>query len=172
MAEHDYATSLRWTGNRGAGTATYGGYDREHVIAAVGKPELAGSSDAAFRGDATRWNPEELLVAALSSCHMLMYLHRCAVAGVVVVAYGDDASGIMVEAADGGGAFREVVLRPRVRVAEPGMVAVAEAQHERASELCFIARSVNFAVRHEPTTEVADPPQPPSSGGSARGPRG
>lgn len=155
MAEHRYATSLRWTGNRGTGTATYRDYGRDHVVAAAGKPDLLGSSDPAFRGDATRWNPEELLVAALSSCHMLMYLHLCAAAGAVVVAYRDEASGVMAETPDGGGAFREVTLRPRVTVAGPEMIATAEAQHERAHELCFIARSVNFEVRHEPEVEVA-----------------
>ncbi len=155
MAEHTYATGLRWTGNRGEGTSSYRAYGREHVISAPGKPDLAGSSDPAFRGDGARWNPEELLVAALSSCHLLMYLHLCAEAGVVVVGYEDDARGAMEMSADGGGQFREVVLRPRVTVAEAAMVAAAEAQHARAHELCFIARSVNFEVRHEPVTEVA-----------------
>lgn len=155
MAEHAYATRLRWTGDRGGGTASYRAYGREHVISAAGKPDLAGSADTAFRGNADRWNPEELLVAALSSCHMLFYLHLCAEAGAVVVAYEDEASGVMAMAADGGGEFREVVLRPRVTIAAADMAAVAEAQHERANALCFIARSVNFEVRHEPRTEVA-----------------
>ena len=155
MAEHSFATSLRWSGNRGEGTASYRAYGREHVISAPGKPDLAGSSDPAFRGDGSRWNPEELLVAALSSCHLLFYLHLCADAGVVVVGYEDDASGVMAMAADGGGEFREVVLRPRVTVAEEAMLAAAEAQHERAHGLCFIARSVNFEVRHEPVVEAA-----------------
>lgn len=151
MAEHTYAASLRWTGDRGEGTAAYRGYGREHVLSARGKPDIGGSSDPAFRGDASRWNPEELLVAALSSCHLLMYLHLCAEAGAVVVGYEDDASGVMAMAGDGGGEFTEVTLRPRVTVAEESMIAAAEAQHARAHELCFIARSVNFPVRHEPT---------------------
>ena len=155
MAEHAYATALRWDGNRGEGTACYRGYGREHVISAPGKPDLAASSDPAFRGDSARWNPEELLVAALSSCHLLFYLHLCAEAGVVVVAYEDDASGVMVQGADGGGEFREVVLRPRVKVAEDSMVEAATAQHERAHGLCFIARSVSYEVRHEPVVKVA-----------------
>ncbi len=155
MAEDIYETSLRWTGDRGEGTADYRAYGREHLISAPGKPDLAGSADPAFRGDADRWNPEELLVAALSACHMLMYLHLCADAGVVVTGYEDDASGVMVMAADGGGDFREVVLRPRVTIAAADMIATGEALHERASTLCFIARSVNFPVRHEPVTEVA-----------------
>lgn len=150
MAEHAYATNLRWSGNRGEGTSGYRDYGREHVISAPGKPDLAGSSDPAFRGDSSRWNPEELLVAALSSCHMLVYLHLCSGAGAVVVAHEDEARGAMVESPDGGGQFREVVLRPRVTVSEEGMIAAAEAEHDRAHELCFVARSVNFPVRHEP----------------------
>ena len=155
MAEHTYATSLRWSGNRGEGTSSYRGYGREHVISAPGKPDLGASSDPAFRGDSSRWNPEELLVAALSSCHLLFYLHLCADAGVVVVDYEDDAGGVMVQGADGGGEFREVVLRPRVTVAQEAMVEAAVAQHARAHGLCFIARSVNFEVRHEPLVEAA-----------------
>ncbi|MFN8151016.1 MAG: OsmC family protein [Solirubrobacterales bacterium] len=150
MTEHTYETSLRWSGDRGEGTADYRSYGREHVISAAGKPDIAGSADPMFRGDAEHWNPEELLVAALSSCHLLMYLHLCADAGAVVVGYEDEASGIMTLGADGGGEFREVVLRPRVTVLSADMIAAAAAQHERAHALCFIARSVNFPVRHEP----------------------
>lgn len=156
VAEHRYASQLTWTGNRGAGTVDRRSYGREHVIAGEGKPNLAGSSDPAFRGDPARWNPEELLVAALSSCHMLMYLDMCSRAGVVVTAYEDEADGVMEESPDGGGQFREVTLRPRVTVSAPAMVETAEAQHEKASDLCFIARSVNFAVGHEATTVVAE----------------
>ncbi len=150
MTEHTYETSLRWSGDRGEGTADYRSYGREHVISAAGKPDIAGSADPMFRGDAEHWNPEELLVAALSSCHLLMYLHLCADAGAVVVGYEDEASGIMTLGADGGGEFREGVLRPRVTVLSADMIAAAAAQHERAHALCFIARSVNFPVRHEP----------------------
>jgi len=153
--EHRYEAFLRWTGDRGEGTADYRSYGREHVITAPGKAGLEGSSDRAFRGDASRWNPEELLVAALSSCHMLMYLHLCADAGATVVGYEDDASGVMAMGSDGSGEFREVVLRPRVTVLAEDMVPVASAQHERAHSLCFIARSVNFPVRHEPVVEAA-----------------
>ena len=154
MTEHHYDVGLVWTGDRGQGTESVRGYDRAHEIRIDGKPALAGSSDPAFRGDASRHNPEELLVAALSSCHMLWYLNLCAVAGVVVTGYEDRARGVMVEEADGGGSFRQVVLSPRVTVAGPEMTDDAEAQHERANALCFIARSVNFPVRHEPLTRV------------------
>ena len=154
MREHSYALELTWTGNRGDGTASFRGYARDHEIRIEGKPALLASSDPAFRGDPARHNPEELLVASLSSCHMLWFLHLCAEAGVVVTSYADHAHGVMVEDADGGGRFREVVLRPTVAVADPAMADAAQAQHERANELCFIANSVNFPVRHEPRVLV------------------
>jgi organic hydroperoxide reductase OsmC/OhrA len=153
--EHRYAVAVEWTGNTGAGTAGYRAYERRHEITAPGlpKPAIPGSSDPAFRGDRARWNPEELLVAALSACHKLWYLHLCAEAGIVVTAYVDRAEGVMEEAPDGGGQFRRVVLRPAVTVAAGGDVARARALHARAHALCYVARSVNFPVEHEP--EVA-----------------
>ncbi|MBW3620449.1 MAG: OsmC family protein [Actinobacteria bacterium] len=154
MAEHHYATSLAWTGDTGAGTRSHRSYDRSHRISAEGKPDLLCSSDPAFRGDPARWNPEDLLVAALSGCHMLWYLHLCADAGVVVTGYEDDAAGTMVDH-DEGGEFTSVVLRPVVRVADAGMVADAERLHAEAHRRCFVARSVNFPVTHEPTVTVA-----------------
>jgi organic hydroperoxide reductase OsmC/OhrA len=155
--EHHYLTQLRWTGNRGEGTANYRGYDRDHVLSADGKPEIPGSSDPSFRGNPQRYNPEELLVASLSSCHMLWYLHLCAVNGVIVVDYTDSAEGIMVETADGSGHFRSVILRPVVIVSEGGMIARASALHREAHALCFIASSVNFPVTHEPVIRSARP---------------
>jgi organic hydroperoxide reductase OsmC/OhrA len=111
---------------------------------------IPGSSDPAFRGDAARWNPEELLVAALSACHKLSYLHLCAVAGVVVVAYVDQAEGVMEETADGAGSFQQVILRPKVTVAAGSDMVKARELHDAAHAKCFIARSVNFPVQHEP----------------------
>lgn len=155
-SRHEYETTMRWTGNRGDGTAEYRGYDRSHDVSAVGRPVIEASSDPAFRGDRTRWNPELLLVAALSECHMLVYLHQSALAGVVVTDYLDTALGTMVETPDGGGHFEAVVLRPVVTVATQDMLGRAEGLHARASELCFIANSVNFPVRHEPVTRARD----------------
>jgi organic hydroperoxide reductase OsmC/OhrA len=149
---HSYSVSVRWTGNRGAGTRSYTAYERSHDILADGKPAIAGSSDPAFRGDRTRYNPEDLLVASLSACHMLAYLHECANAKIVVLEYHDDASGIMEETANGGGRFTEVVLRPSVVVEDPNHIEQASALHHHAHELCFIASSVNFPVRCEPAT--------------------
>jgi organic hydroperoxide reductase OsmC/OhrA len=151
---HHYTVELTWTGNTGTGTSGYRDFSRDHELAAPGKPTLPGSSDPAFRGDPSRYNPEELLVGALAQCHMLWFLHLAASAGVVVTGYTDRPEGTMAEGADGGGEFTEVVLRPAVTVAEPGMVDAAAGLHERANELCFIARSVNFPVEHEATTLI------------------
>lgn len=157
MAEgkvHRYAVGLEWTGNRGEGTAAYRSYDRDHRLFAPGKPAILGSSDPAFRGDAARWNPEELLVASLSACHQLWYLHLCAAAGVVVIAYTDDATGEMVEAPDGSGAFHGVTLRPTVTIASGGDAEQAAALHQQAHAMCFIARSVRFPVVCEARVQV------------------
>ena len=149
--EHTYSVSLVWTGNTGKGTADYRSYARDHEIDAPGKPPIYGSADPKFRGDAARYNPEELLVSALSSCHMLWYLHLCADAGIVVVSYEDRAVGTMQESSPGDGRFVGVTLRPDVRVTNS--VEKAEALHQRAHELCYIANSVNFPVDHQPVTE-------------------
>lgn len=152
--QHSYSTRTEWTGNLGEGTASDRAYSRDHVISAAGRPDLAGSSDPAFRGDATRWNPEDLLVASLSSCHMLWYLHLCAQAKITVLAYHDDAAGTMAEDA-GGGRFTQAVLRPVATLAAGGDAALARALHEEAHRLCFIANSVNFPVSIEPVVLVS-----------------
>lgn len=156
IGEHRYALRATWTGDRGTGTSGYRDYDRSVTLSIAGKPDVLASSDKPFRGDAARWNPEDLLLGALSECHLLSYLHACVTAGVVVVAYTDDATGTMVEDGRGGGAFTEVVLRPTVTVADAGMTEAALAAHAQANEWCFIANSVNFPVRHEATIIVAD----------------
>ena len=163
---HSYDVTVAWTGNRGSGTSGYRAYDRDHEVTVSGggagdgdaslPQPIAGSSDSAFRGDPGRWNPEQLLTAALAQCHMLSYLHACAAAGIVVTGYTDEAHGTMTETTDGGGHFTEVVLRPRVTVAAPDMVEKAVALHGEAHERCFIASSVNFPVRHEAVVLAAD----------------
>ena len=146
---HSYTTTLAWTGNLGSGTSSYTGYGRAYTLSGAGKPEIAGSSDPAFRGDRARWNPEELLVASLSSCHMLWYLHLASAAGIVVTDYADDAEGTMAESG-GEGRFVRAVLRPRVTIA-PGSDAIrARELHREAHAKCFIAQSVNFPVDCEP----------------------
>lgn len=146
--EHAYSVTVTWTGNLGDGTSGYRAYSRDHVIASGDKPPLPGSSDPAFRGDAARYNPEDLLVAAVSACHMLWYLHLCAVRGIRVLGYVDEASGVMAEEPDGGGRFTKVVLRPRITLAEGADAALAGALHEEAHAKCFIANSVNFPIEH------------------------
>ena len=153
---HRYGVLVEWTGNTGSGTSGYRNYERRHEISGgTQEPAIPGSSDPAFRGDPARWNPEELLVAALSACHKLWYLHLCADAGVVVVAYVDHAEGVMEETSDGSGHFRCVILRPRVTVAPGSDLRRARELHEAAHSKCFIANSVNFPVQLEPEIHTA-----------------
>lgn len=152
--EHHYQATVRWTGNNGNGTQDYKAYERAHTISIQGKQDIAGSSDPAFRGDKTKHNPEDLLVSALSSCHMLWYLHFCAVNGVVVTSYVDNATGTMKENEDGSGQFTQIILRPEVIVKDKSMIAKANELHENAHHACFIARSVNFEVKLEPIALV------------------
>jgi len=162
---HHYAVSVEWTGDRGTGTSGYRAYGRDLVIRGEGKlHELAGSADPAFYGDRERWNPEELLLAALAQCHMLSYLYVASRRGVVVVGYRDEASGSIEQTPDGGGRFTEAVLRPVVTIASGDPAEALEA-HAEASALCFIASSVNFPVRHEPELRFAEgaAPSPPTA---------
>lgn len=159
--EHEYRIGIEWIGNRGTGTSGYRDYGRQLLVRAPHKPPLAASADRAFHGDADRWNPEEMLVAALAQCHMLSYLHVAVRRGVVVTAYTDDAVGTLRQQGLGG-AFTGVVLRPRVVVADASMVAEARRAHAEARELCFIANSVSFPVAHEPEIVVGDP-EPPAA---------
>src|SRR5580692_3429644 len=152
--EHTYRVTVQWTGNKGTGTSGYRAYGRDHVIGAESKPDIPGSSDPAYLGDAARWNPEELMVASVSACHKLWYLHLCSVGGVVVTAYEDHAEGVMLETADGGGHFASVTLRPKVRLAAGSDPVRAAALHHDAHEKCFIANSVNFPITVEPVFEV------------------
>jgi organic hydroperoxide reductase OsmC/OhrA len=144
---HFYETAVIWTGNRGDGTASYQAYGRDHILRVSGKSDLALSSDPAFRGDGSKFSPEELFVASLASCHMLWYLHLCADAGIVVIAYEDHAEATMTETEPG--RFEAVVLHPRVILAK-GDPQAAEVLHEDAHRKCFIANSVNFPVSCEP----------------------
>ena len=148
--QHQYALTMEWTGNLGTGTDGYRNYKRDHVIRIANKVDLFGSADPAFRGDASRHNPEELLVAALSSRHMMSYLHACVMHGVVVTGYTDHATGSMETFEDASGRFIEVVLHPEVTVREASMIAKANEIHALASKWCFIANSVNFPVHHDP----------------------
>lgn len=153
---HNYNVKIEWTGNKGSGTSSYRAYERSHSIQVEGKPEILGSSDPAFRGDNTKHNPEDMLVASLSACHMLFYLHLCAEAGITVVEYVDNVSGTMEETPNGGGRFTEVILRPTVMITDKSRTEEANQLHHKANELCFIANSCNFPVRHEPSCQVRE----------------
>ncbi len=159
VKEHHYQLMTTWTGNRGSGTSTYRAYSRDHEITVPGDQKrvpIPGSSDPDFLGDDSRYNPEELLVAALSTCHMLWVLHLCAEAGIVVTSYEDSPVGTMRENQDGSGEFTVVVLHPRMTIAEASKSKIEQARylHHRANQLCYIARSVNFEVNHEPEIVV------------------
>lgn len=150
LSRHNYQISMRWTGNRGEGTTGYRSYGREHIISAAGLPDIAGTADPTFHGDAQRWNPEQLLLAALSQCHMLSYLHMAVKHSLVVTSYADHASGTLKLNYDGSGQFTEVTLRPAVGLQDESQRELADALHTQANKVCFIARSVNFTVHHEP----------------------
>lgn len=151
MPEHSYQTVLKWTGNKGKGTESYHGYDRAYEIEVDGKPAIFGSADPAFRGDKTKYNPEELLIASLSSCHLLWYLHLCADAGVIVLDYQDKAKGTIKETKDGSGKFTEVILHPEVTITAESSLEIATQLHHKAHQFCFIANSVNFPVLCQPS---------------------
>ena len=151
--QHRYEVTVEWTGDRGEGTLSYRAYDRSHVITAGAKPPIPGSSDPAFRGDPERWNPEDLLVASVSACHKLWYLHLCSEAGVAVRAYRDTAEGTMVESPEGG-RFTRIVLRPHVTIRAGDDAALAERLHHAAHAQCFLANSVNFPIGCEPVIEA------------------
>jgi organic hydroperoxide reductase OsmC/OhrA len=154
MKEHHYHLKLRWTGNSGGGTIGYAAYSRDHEVSVAGKPVLLCSSDAAFRGDASRYNPEELFLASIANCHMLWYLHLCADAGITVTSYTDEPTGVMIIMSDGGGYFQEVSLHPVVSISS-GSPDVAKTLHVAANEKCFIANSCNFPIRHYPVVSIS-----------------
>ena len=152
--EHHYNAHLIWDGNRGDGTTNYATYGRQHRILIDGKPELTATADVAFRGEAGKFNPEDLFLAAISSCHMLSYLALCAKYKINVLAYEDAATGTMKEDGKGGGRFVEVVLHPVVTIADAEQIERATKLHERAHETCFIANSCSVPIHHQPTVRT------------------
>lgn len=152
--QHQYTLTVEWTGNRGEGTAGYRVYDRDHEVRGEHLATIAGSSDPTFRGNPSRWNPEQLLLAAAAQCHLLAYLHQAASNGVVVTAYVDHPTAVMTEDGTGGGRFTEITLHPLVTITDPQQVELAERLHADANRTCFIANSLNLPVGHEPRTVV------------------
>jgi organic hydroperoxide reductase OsmC/OhrA len=155
LSEHHYSLTVLWTGNLGDGTSSYRGYSRDHDIVIPGLPVLKGSADPTFHGDRDRYNPEQLLLAALAQCHMLSFLHVAVRHGVVVTDYRDEATGRLRLNQDGSGQFESVTLNPHVTVADPAHVELEGQLHREANQVCFIARSVNFPVLHSPVTVAA-----------------
>ncbi len=151
---HNYTLKIKWTGNKGVGTTQYDTYDRNFTISAKNKVDILGSADAPFLGDITKYNPEDLLLASLSSCHMLWYFHLCADAGVIVIDYIDNPTGILIQNETGSGSFSEVTLNPIVKVKEISMIEKAIELHDKAHKCCFIANSVNFKVFNNPKCSV------------------
>ncbi len=152
--EHHYKANITWTGNPGHGTINAAAYSRDHTISVANKVNILASSDTPFRGDGTKHNPEDLLLSSLSECHMLWYLHICADNGITVMAYVDNAEGIMTQNEDGGGQFKEVTLNPVVTITDTSQIEKANALHHEANKKCFIANSVNFPVKHNPSSSV------------------
>lgn len=144
-----YKITNTWTGNLGSGTSEYKAFSRDHTLHSESKPDILASSDPAFRGDEKRWSPEDMLVASLSGCHMLWYLHLCAEAKVVVTKYVDTCEGLMTVHPGGAGAFQSVTLRPEVTIVDASMKEKAMNLHQEAHKKCFIANSVNFSVSIE-----------------------
>ena len=154
--QHNFECRLVWTGAAKGGTSSYESYSREYRLDVKGKPSIRGSSAAVFRGDDALHNPEDLLVAALSACHFLSYAALCARGGVILISYEDEAEGTM-QRVDGVVRFTEVVLHPKVSIAPGSDQEKARALHAKAHSICFIANSVNFPVRNEPTIAIAAP---------------
>jgi len=153
MAQHTYHTRTTWTGALEHGTKNYKSYSRDYTVSTDGKADILGSSDPAFRGDPARHNPEDMLVASVSACHMLWYLHLCAVNNVVVTSYTDDAEGVMVEGKDVIAKFEKITLRPRITISGQSDMETAMSLHAVANKECFIANSLNCPVAHEPVIE-------------------
>jgi organic hydroperoxide reductase OsmC/OhrA len=155
MKQHNYEVKIEWTGNKGSGTFDYRSYSRSHIISGKEKKvEIPASSDPSFMGDESKYNPEELFLSSLSACHMLWYLHLCAINGVIVLEYIDLPKGTMHERPNGSGFFSEVTLYPEVVVSKSEMIEKANQLHRDANKMCFIANSCNFEVKHVPTSFV------------------
>jgi organic hydroperoxide reductase OsmC/OhrA len=155
VTDHNYAIAITWTGNTGLGTKNVRAYSRNHDVAASGLPSIGASSDPAFRGDPSRWNPEQLYVASIAQCHMLWYLGLAAQNGVTVISYEDRPTGLMIEEANGAGQFDNVTLHPVVTIAAGSDARLAEELHHRVADYCFIARSVRTPIHHHVTIERA-----------------
>ncbi|MGY5851465.1 OsmC family protein [Salegentibacter sp. F14] len=159
MKAHKYQIKVKWTGNEGNGTSNYKSYNRDHEISSVGKYEgINGSSDPAFLGDKTKYNPEDLFISSISACHMLWYLHLCSVNKISVTEYIDNATGRMEETENGSGKFTEIILNPSVKITNANLIDKANELHSEANKMCFIANSCNIKIEHKPNTTTENGP--------------
>lgn len=153
---HTYESHLLWEGNRdGGGTSSYATYGRNYRVRVAGKPDLLGSANPRFRGDAGLHDPEDLMIAAVSSCHMLSFLALCAREHVAVVAYEDSATAVLRVEADGSGRFEQITLHPRVTLASAVDLDKLARLHDKAHAQCFIANSCSVPIAHQPSAVVA-----------------
>ncbi|HEX4044742.1 MAG TPA: OsmC family protein [Gammaproteobacteria bacterium] len=147
---HPYQVVVSWSGARHGTTTSYTAYSREFTISNKGKQDILGSADKMFRGDPNLYNPEDLFISTIASCHLLWYLHLCAEKSIHIMSYIDEASGHLKINADGSGQFNEITLHPQVIIANKQHIELATQLHEQAHKKCFIANSVNFPVACKP----------------------
>ncbi|MGB3414146.1 MAG: OsmC family protein [Microbacteriaceae bacterium] len=153
---HEFEVQIDWIGNTGSGTSGARDFSRNHEILFPGLPSLPGSAAPEFRGDADRYNPEQLLVAAIAQCHMMTYFYLAVQNGIVVTEYRDTATGFLRLHPDGSGEIDRVIVRPRVTLAAGTDLELALSLHDEVGKYCFIARSVNCEIVHEVQQNLVD----------------
>jgi len=153
--KHIFKAALNWTSNQKQEEKTSRKYAKSHKITIEGKPVLDVSAAKAFKGDPELYNPEDLLLSSLVSCHMMSYLYVCSQNGIEVLEYSDNAEATLEVSQDGSGRFTEVRLNPKVKIANADKIQEALELHTKANQLCFIANSCNFPVLHNATCESA-----------------
>lgn len=149
--KHIFKVALSWFSTEKVASPKSKVYSKSHHISIEGKSDLAISAAKAFKGDPSLYNPEDLLLSSLVSCHMMSYLYLCDQNNIEVISYTDHAEAILEVNSDASGRFVEVILKPAVVILNPEQIALALDLHKKANQLCFIANSCNFPVMHMPT---------------------
>ncbi|MEO8535864.1 MAG: OsmC family protein [Flavobacterium sp.] len=152
--KHTFKATANWTSKQNPEDSTKRFYSKSHKISIEGKPVLNVSAAKAFKGDPELYNPEDLLLSSLVSCHMMSYLYVCSQNGIEVLKYLDNAEATLEVNPDGSGRFTEVRLNPKVVIADSDKIQLALELHKKANQLCFIANSCNFPVLHNASCEV------------------
>lgn len=152
--KHLFKAEVDWTSNQKPSDSTKRFYSKTHQIIIEGKPVLNVSAAKAFKGDPELYNPEDLLLSSLVSCHMMSYLYVCAQNDIEVLEYSDNAEATLEVAADGSGRFVAVRLYPKVKISNSDKIELAVELHTKANQLCFIANSCNFPVLHEASCKI------------------